>query len=64
VERERRLMVGCGCFAVCRYKGDGWVNGPGPERNENWISVFSLIFSISAETKNKLEEIHRGLKKM
>jgi hypothetical protein len=56
--------VGRGCFAVFGYKSDGWINGPDPVRNENWISVFSLIFSINAETKNKLEEIDRGLTKM
>jgi hypothetical protein len=39
-ERERRPTVGRGCFAVFGYKSDGWINGPDPVRNENWISVF------------------------
>jgi hypothetical protein len=64
MERERRLTVGHGCFVVCGYKGDGWVNRPGPVRNENWILVFSLIFSINAEMRNKLEEIDSYLRKM
>jgi hypothetical protein len=42
----------------------GWGNRSGPVRNGNEISDFALIFFINVETRNKLEEIDRGLRKM
>jgi hypothetical protein len=48
--RERVLMVGRGHYVGFGKWVMGWVNEPGPVRNENRISDFSLIFFVNIET--------------
>jgi hypothetical protein len=59
-EADGGVRLHCGLWANGR-----WVGLTGLARSEMKIGfwIFALIFSINAETRNKLEEIDRGLRK-
>jgi hypothetical protein len=49
--RERGLTVGHGHYADFDKRVTGWVNGPGPVRNENRISDLDKGFPILQNRK-------------